>query len=135
MEITNKKRIIIIALVIAVLGVFAYAIYHNTTREPEGYTGPSAEVNERADAIEGYVRANLATLSPVEPTMGGSFYITRIRLLNGEGTVWYEDGHMAHIADFTYDVSDNNENVSVTSFTLREADSAPVKQEETTPAQ
>ena len=128
MEITNKKRIIIIALVIAVLGIFAYTIYHNNTVEPEGYTGPNASVNERADAIEGYIRQNLTTLSPVVATMGGTHYVTRIRLLDGEGTVWYEDGHNAYIADFTYTVSEDNKDVAVQTFVVRETDTSIVPQ-------
>jgi len=118
MSSANKTRIIVIALVIAVLAVFAYAIYHNTTKEV-GEPSPHEEINRRADAIESYVRANLATLSPVEPTMGGTFYVTRIRLLDGEGTVNYEDGHMAYVADFTYTITEDNRTVEVTSFTLR----------------
>ncbi len=125
MEITHKKRIIIIFIVIAVLGIFAYAIYHNNTNQPEVYTGPHAELNTRADAIENYVRTNLATLSPVPATMGGTFYVTRIRLLDGNGSVSYEDGHNAYTADFTYTVSEDNTQVSVTSFVIREGE-APV---------
>ncbi|HYE23249.1 MAG TPA: hypothetical protein VEA92_02225 [Candidatus Paceibacterota bacterium] len=115
----NKTRIIVIALVIAVLAVFAYAIYYNSTKEVAA-PSPHEEINQRADAIENYVRARLAELSPVAPTMGGTFYVTRIRLLDGEGTVNYEDGHMAYVADFTYTITEDNRNVEVTSFTLRE---------------
>ena len=115
----NRTRIVVIALVIAVLALFAYAIYQNNTAEPD-YTGPNAPINERADAIENYVRINLAELSPVEPSLGGTFYITRIRLLDGAGTVNYEDGHMAYIADFTYTVSEDNRDVTVTDFVVRD---------------
>lgn len=115
----NKTRIIVIALVIAVLAVFAYAIYHNSTREVADES-PHAALNARADAVENYVRANLATLSPEPATMGGTFYVTRIRLLDGKGTVHYEDGHMAYVADFTYTVSEDNRTVEVSPFTLQE---------------
>jgi len=114
----NKTRIVVIALVIAVLALFAYAIYHNSTRVVE-VPSPHEDVNARADAMEAYIMENLATLSPVQPTMGGSFYITRLRLLNGEGTVNYEDGHMAYVADFTYTISEDNRQIEVTSFTLQ----------------
>lgn len=120
MSILDKKRIVIIVFALAVLGVFAYAFYKNTQVKEPTYTGPHAEVNMRADAIEGYVREHLATLSPVQATMGGTFYVTRIRLLDGKGTVNYEDGHNAYVADFTYTVSDDNTKVEVTSFTLQE---------------
>ena len=117
----NRKRILIIVVALAILGIFGYAIYKNVATEAPAYTGPHAELNERADAVESYIRANLATLSPIEPTMGGTFYVTRIRLLNGQGTVNYEDGHMAYVADFTYTVSDDNQAIEVTSFEAREA--------------
>jgi len=119
MSSANRTRIIVIALVIAVLGLFAYAIYHNSTKDIDETPSPHEAVNARADAIEGYVRANLATLSPVAPTMGGTFYVTRIKLLNGTGTVNYEDGHNAHVADFTYTVSDDNKTVEVTNFVIQ----------------
>lgn len=118
MTTANRTRILVIALVIAILAIFAYAIYQNSTSSPQEYTGENAPINERADAIENYVRTHLAELSPVAPTMGGSFYITRIKLLDGEGEVNYEDGHMAYEAYFRYTVSEDNRNVTVTDFTL-----------------
>ncbi len=117
----TKKQILVALLAVAILSIFAYALYKNThVPEPE-YTGAHAEVNSRADAIESYIRTNLATLSPVPPTLGGTFYVTRIKLLNGTGTVNYEDGHQAYVANFSYSVSDDNKVVSVTSFVLEEA--------------
>lgn len=116
----TKKHILVALFAAAVLSLFAYALYKNThVPEPE-YTGAHAEVNTRADAIETYIREHLATLSPVPPTLGGSFYVTRIKLLNGNGTVNYEDGHQAYVANFTYTVSDDNKIVEVTSFVLEE---------------
>lgn len=120
MTIETKKKIVGAVLAVAVLSIFAYAIYQNKTVEPVVDTSPHAELNARADAIETYVKTNISTLSPVQATMGGTFYVTRIRILNGEGTVNYEDGHMAYVADFTYTVSDDNSVVEVLSFTLRE---------------
>jgi len=118
MTTANRTRILVIALIIAILAIFAYAIYQNSTSVPPQYTGENADVNARADAIENYVRANLADLSPVEPSMGGTFYITRLRLLDGQGNVSYEDGHMAYEAAFRYTVSEDNRDVTVTDFTL-----------------
>jgi len=120
MTTANRTRILIIAVTIAILAIFAYAIYQNTTAEPDISPSPHEAINARADAIESYIRTNLTELSPVEPSMGGTFYVTRIRLLDGEGTVNYEDGHMAYTADFTYTVSEDNRTIEVTSFTLRE---------------
>lgn len=121
METIDRKRILIIVIALAVLALFGYAFWKNSAAEPQVYTGPHAELNTRADAVESYIRANLTTLSPVEATMGGTFYVTRIRLLEGTGTVNYEDGHMAYVGTFTYTVSEDNKTVEVTSFEAREA--------------
>lgn len=53
-------------------------------------------VAERQGKIDEYIRANISTLSPHEPVLGGTFYVTQI-LWSSEtsGTVFYEDGHIA----------------------------------------
>lgn len=122
----SKKRLTFIAIAVLVLGLFAAAFYMNTNREPE-YTGPHAELNERADAVEAYVRTNLSTLSPEKEVLGGTFYVTRIRLMENTGTVEYEDGHNAYVADFSYSISDDLKRVSVSEFTVRPPAPAPEK--------
>ncbi len=70
--------------------------------------------------IEEYVRKNIGTLSPERPVLGGTFYITDMKI-NADaqtGTVWYEDGHIALVADFAYAYSDRLGH-SVTSFVVR----------------
>ena len=114
----NKTRIVVIALVIAVLALFAYAIYHNNTRV-EDPISPHQSVNDRVDAIEANLQSNLARLSPVAPSMGGTFYITRVRVLDGVGTVNYEDGHMAYEATFNYTVNEDNTQIQITDFKLK----------------
>ena len=119
MSTATKKKIVISALVVAILGVFAYAIYQNMNATAEVDTSPHAAVNARADAIQNYVKANLTTLSPVTPVEGAEFTINRMRILDGNGTVNYTDGTIEYAADFTYTVSEDNTQVEVLSFTLQ----------------
>lgn len=71
-----------------------------------------------AQSIEDFIRGNIGSISTVAPSLGGRFYVTAIEAHGGTGTVSYEDGHMAYVADFTYELS--QEGVpSVTSFTVR----------------
>jgi membrane-bound inhibitor of C-type lysozyme len=69
-------------------------------------------------SIEDYVTANISALSPEKEVLGGKFYVTKIEAHGGAGTVWYEDGHNAFVADFKYLINEAGE-PSVTSFTLR----------------
>ncbi len=71
------------------------------------------------DPVTSYLRDHISQLSPVKEQLGGTFYITRIEMKNGAGTVEYEDGHNAYTADFTYTLDENGA-VTVTSFTVRE---------------
>jgi hypothetical protein len=52
--------------------------------------------------IKEYVSENISQLSQNKEILGGKFYITDIKVDGDSGTVWYEDGHIALVADFTY---------------------------------
>ena len=108
-----KKPLVIVILVVVVLGI-AVGISKAV---------PSAPVDEQAGdrlmSIEDYVRLNISELSPVKEQVGGKFFVTDIEAENGEGTVEYEDGHNAYVADFTYTANDER-GYSVTSFIIRE---------------
>lgn len=83
--------------------------------------------------IEEYVRKHIGTLSPERPVLGGTFYITDMQINHDAqtGTVWYEDGHIALVADFGYTHSDTTSYV-VTRFDIRnEASSNKSPQDET----
>ena len=69
-------------------------------------------------SIEDFVSQNISTLSPEKEVLGGKFYVTRVQASNGKGTVEYEDGHIALVADFTYQ-TDIAGKVSVVSFKIR----------------
>src|SRR4051812_17339374 len=72
----------------------------------------------RLMSIENYVRANIRELSPVKESLGGSFYVTEIEAHGGAGTVRYEDGHNAYIADFTYSAGETD-GIVIDSFVVR----------------
>lgn len=80
----------------------------------------SANIKEggRYMDIETFVRTNISAISPVEATLGGTFYVTDIETHGGTGTVSYEDGHNAYTADFSYKVSQDGK-PTITSFTVR----------------
>ncbi len=76
-------------------------------------------VQENQDSIISYISKNISTLSPIKETVGGTFYVTNITVDRGFGTVEYEDGHNAYIANFTYTHSEKGE-VEITNFVLTE---------------
>jgi hypothetical protein len=73
---------------------------------------------DRILAVKNYVRANISTLSPEPEVLGGTFFVTDIKVTQNGGTVWYEDGHNAYVADFTY-TSDERGNFEITTFTVQ----------------
>ena len=79
--------------------------------------------NERPDdgrgSVEAYVRENISRLSPEPAVVVGAFYVTNIEVGSGTGTVEYEDGHIALVADFTYSL-DGAGGVAIDSFKIRE---------------
>jgi hypothetical protein len=71
--------------------------------------------------IEEYVKSvinDLSSEAAVPPVLGGTYYVTEIMAGDGKGVVSYEDGHVAHTADFTYSI-DANGRISMNSFTVR----------------
>lgn len=78
----------------------------------------STTIATTSPSVEDYVRQNISALSPEKAVLGGNFYVTNIEAHGGAGTVNYEDGHVAFIADFTYTI-DPNGKVTIISFTPR----------------
>lgn len=109
-----KKFSIVIALI--AIGVAAY-IWWTHVKPAE-----APIVNEpgglRLMSVEDYVTQNISTLSPVKEVLGGKFYVTKIEAHGGAGTVYYEDGHNAYTADFTYNASEQT-GYTITSFVVR----------------
>jgi hypothetical protein len=104
---------ILIAILIGILAAGAYSFWIGRAEAPDDIPQQS----EDAD-IEAYVRENISTLSPEPAVMGGTFYVTDIEAKDGSGTVWYEDGHIALVADFEY--ATDKYGITVHSFTVRD---------------
>jgi hypothetical protein len=109
-----KKTIIIILFIALVLG--AYVLFQGGIKD-EAPVGSTSTQN-RMMPIENYVRIYISELSPIEESLGGRFYVTDIKINGGKGTVWYEDGHSAYIADFEY-ITESTGEVKVRSFVIR----------------
>lgn len=54
--------------------------------------------------VDVYIRANIKTLAPTKPVLGGSWYVVGVSVnpINKTGAVVYEDGHIQDIAVFKY---------------------------------
>jgi len=99
------KKIIILLIVIGAV------VFYMTKGGSEG------EPADKNTSIQSYITQNISNLSPEKETLGGKFYITEIEAMDGKGIVWYEDGHNAFRADFTYKSS--KKGYEITSFTIR----------------
>jgi|GEM_PF-1533392 len=108
-KVTTFSQIVAIILFV---GVFALGFCLGRQYE-------KANESVSADVVEAYVTAHISELSPEKEVLGGTFYVTNVMVEDGTGTVWYEDGHIALIADFTYR-TDTYGAPLITSFTVRE---------------
>lgn len=64
--------------------------------------------------VNAYIRANIKTLAPEKPVLGGSWYIVGISVnpINKTGAVIYEDGHIQGTAIFKYITARNGVTIS-----------------------
>lgn len=69
--------------------------------------------------VEQYVTSNISELSPQKAVLGGTFYVTKILVGNKSGLVYYEDGHIALTADFSFIVA--GDDIEILSFRIRSA--------------
>lgn len=102
-------RFLILLLALAV-AAGAYSYFTSIAEAP-------GTPNDRRVNVEDHVRENISQLSPEPAVLGGTFYVTEIEAADGRGTVWYEDGHIALIADFTY--IEDKYGVTIQSFEVR----------------
>ncbi len=113
------KSLIKLILILLALGLIFFLINRENTKTdnaiPTATTTTSTTTNVN---IEDFVSQNISNLSPIKEQVGGKFYVTSITANGGTGTVEFEDGHNAYIADFTYQ-TDIAGKVSVLSFKLR----------------
>lgn len=55
--------------------------------------------NQQRTLAETYIRSNIETLSPEEPVLGGTWFVTDIEWRDEDtAIVSYEDGHIMHVA-------------------------------------
>lgn len=71
---------------------------------------PQQESTEK-EKIDTYLRENINTLSPVEPVLGGTWYVvsSTIDVKTNSGVVIYEDGHIQEERTFSYMVNENGD--------------------------
>lgn len=100
-------------LLVALLA-FGACVYFIETAE-----APTDELQEngRVMDVETYVRQNISTISTEPPVLGGTWQVTNVVTKDGRGTVWYEDGHIALVADFEYTI--DKYGITISMFTVR----------------
>ncbi|MES2931295.1 MAG: hypothetical protein V4682_01180 [Patescibacteria group bacterium] len=115
----HTTQTILGTLVIIGFVMGALFLYERSERETPLSEAPAVEspavVPSESVSIEEYVTKNISTLSPEPEQLGGTFYVTGIEAMEGSGTVYYEDGHNAYTADFTYTLDP----LAVDSFVVR----------------
>lgn len=134
----NRTTLIILLVCVAFAPLVAWLVYTAVTSKREvtptpepGTTTPTQVEEHGTDAdvtgdvsdasgmtIEEYVRENISALSPEPEVLGGTYYVTEIEAHGGAGTVSYEDGHVAHTADFSYEIDEFGK-ITITSFVIR----------------
>ncbi len=109
------KIIGIVAAIVVVVGVLILWPELSVAPTPLNTEG------ERGMSVEEYVKQNISTLSPEKEVLGGTFYVTEISVgEDGTGEVHYEDGHIALVADFTWEREEEHGALTITFFTVRE---------------
>lgn len=94
-------------IIIFALAVFAGIIYFiQSKKADEVVPTPVPQVVDEQVLVEQYVRANIKTLAPETPVLGGSWYITSVIVepTTNTGAMVYEDGHIEGSATFTYTI-------------------------------
>lgn len=107
-----KRIVFILVGIIALVSLlaFTYGGFSITTH--------TTQPTRKLMSIETYISQNISTLSPIAASLGGTFYVTGVKVDGGYGTVNYEDGHNAYIADFTYTANDLD-GININSFVIR----------------
>lgn len=81
-------------------------VYKDPAHLTYGKSMTDVDCNDLDDReiVEKYIRANIATLAPSKPVLGGIWYITSVHIdpAKKTGNMSYEDGHIAGNATFSY---------------------------------
>jgi hypothetical protein len=81
-------------------------VYKDSMKITYGASMNDVDCNDIDDIVivENYLRANMQTIVPDKPVLGGAFYATSIHIdpKTKTGTMMYEDGHVAGSITFSY---------------------------------
>lgn len=102
-----NKNILTSVIVIVLIGTACFIYISNKTTKvtPTPITPTPVTVTVTDSVlVEQYIRANITTLTPDKPVLGGTWYVTAVTVdpTTTSGTVSYEDGHIASTSNFTY---------------------------------
>src|SRR3989338_9081958 len=109
----SKLGALIIVIITLLVGGFLLFKSPASVPAPAPALVTEAQVKQN---VEDYLRANIASLSPVEPVLGGSWYVVSVSVDTTKytGTVVYEDGHIQEVKNFSYKLNDAGEVASLT---------------------
>lgn len=113
----NPKIVITLILIVIIIGglfLASYLIGGKDSGEVKGILG--GESGEQI--ITDYIKTNISLLATVAPSPGGTFYVTGVDINNGNGVVYFEDGHISYAANFKY-TFDQEGNPVISSFVVR----------------
>ena len=112
----------IAVVVLFVVGIFWFMNQSRTEAPVETPVTPieQSEQTEQTDTgeeekVAQYIRANIRTLAPAAPVLGGNWYVVSVTVdkENHLGSVVYEDGHMQEDRKFSYTMTPEGEVLSV----------------------
>jgi hypothetical protein len=82
-------------------------VYKDDSKLTNGFMMTDVACSDLDDRliVESYVRANIGSIAPIKPVLGGTWYVTAVQIDPSKdlGTVSYEDGHIAGSASFRYE--------------------------------
>lgn len=104
----EKTALIFISVFVAISAIALFVV--NKPKEILKPTpvvvSPEHTTKDDQTLVEAYLRANIKTLAPEQPVLGGSWYVVSVTLNQEQksGVVVYEDGHIQGKASFSYKI-------------------------------
>lgn len=98
----NILLIIAAVVILSLVGFFFVNSYISDEKQ-----GGEWSHEQKEELVSSYIEGNISQLSPEPEVLGGTFYVTNIEFSGpNSGTVEYEDGHIALVADFEYSLNE-----------------------------
>lgn len=120
----NKKTLFLTFIILFVFVLIIGSIYlvSNSSQEQNKNSNERNDNRQISPAIkeqvESYIKENIGKLSPKEPVLGGSFYVTSVEFIDfHDCIVNYEDGHIALSARVEFQVP-SADKIEITKFEL-----------------